>query len=487
MNLRRLTLRSLTVLAALLLLLQSAAIHAADKPNFLHIVVDELGYYELSCMGHPKIQTPNIDRLAHEGTRFTQGLAGSVVCAPTRCCLMTGKHSGHTSVRSNGGGTPLRADEATIASALKQTGYATGGFGKWGCGGRDSTGVPEKHGFDVFLGYYDQVHAHSYYPAYIVRNSEEFVLTGNRGGRSGQTYSHYVIVDEAKKFIRANQDRPFYCYMPVTPPHGMFDIPESDPSWKLYQDRPWSKDAKSYAAMINMVDRHVGEVLALLKELGLDEKTMVLLTGDNGGLDYFPDAEHSRGFHAPNVNPRTGVEFRGHKGNVYEGGLHVPMIARWPNRIAADRVSDHLCYFPDIFPTFAELASASAPKDLDGISIVPELLGEAAVGRKQQQHEYLYWEFLAQTAVRMGNWKAIQPAKNADWELYDLATDISEQRNVAANYADVLSKLKGYAQQAHEDVREGTFADMTRHERDRQAKWGDTPPETPAKKKGKKK
>ncbi|MBI3461555.1 MAG: arylsulfatase [Planctomycetes bacterium] len=475
-----------TFLAAVVLLWQSGVSAAAEKPNIVHIVVDELGYYELSCMGHPTIQTPNIDRLAAEGIRFTQGLAGSVVCAPTRCCLMTGKHSGHTSVRTNGGGTPLRAEEATIGSALKQAGYATGGFGKWGCGGRDSTGVPEKHGFDVFLGYYDQVHAHSYYPAYIVRNSEELALPGNRGGRTGETYSHYVIVDEAKKFIRANKDGAFYCYLPVTPPHGMFDIPESDPSWKLYQDRPWPKDAKSYAGMINMVDRHVGEVLALLQELGLEEKTLVLLTGDNGGLDYFADAEHPRGFHAPNVNPRTGVEFRGHKGNVYEGGLRVPMIARWRNRIAAGRMSDLPCYFPDVFPTFAELAGAPVPQDLDGVSIVPELLGEAA-GRKQQQHEYLYWEFMGQTAVRMGNWKAIQPAKTAEWELYDLAADVSERHNVAANYADVLAKMKNYAQQAHEDAKEGTFADTVRHERDRQAKWGDTAPEEPVKKKGKKK
>jgi arylsulfatase A-like enzyme len=295
-----------------------------------------------------------------------------------------------------------------------------------------------------------------------------------------------VIVDEAKKFIRENKDKPFFCYLPVTPPHGMFDIPESDPSWKLYQDRPWSKDAKSYAAMINMVDRHVGEVLALLKELGLDEKTVILLTGDNGGLDYFADDQHPRGFHAPNVNPRTSVEFRGHKGNIYEGGLRVPMIFRWPNRIAAGRVSDFLCYFPDVFPTFTELAGAPTPTDLDGLSIVPELLGEAATGRKQQAHEYLYWEFLAQTAVRMGTWKAIQPAKEAPWELYDLAADISEQHDLAKQQADVLAKMQGFAQQAHEEVREGEFKALVQHERDRQAKWGDTPPEEPVKNKGKK-
>lgn len=218
---------------------------------------------------------PNIDRLAAEGLRFTQGLAGSSLCAPTRCCLMTGKHSGHTSVRSNGGGTPMRAGEETIASVLKQAGYATGGFGKWGCGGRGSTGVPEQHGFDVFVGYYDQVHAHSYYPAYLIRNSEELPLPGNHGGRSGQTYSHYVIMAEAMKFIRANKDRPFYCYLPVTPPHGWFDIPDTDPAWARFKDKDWPEDAKRYAAMVNMVDRQVGELLALLKELGLDDQTLV--------------------------------------------------------------------------------------------------------------------------------------------------------------------------------------------------------------------
>jgi arylsulfatase A-like enzyme len=450
-----------------------AAVARGRRPNIVHIVSDELGYYELSCMGHPHMRTPNIDRMAAQGVRFTQALAGSSVCAPTRCCLMTGKHSGHTSVRKNDGGTPLREGEETVASVLKRAGYATGGFGKWGCGGRGSTGVPEEHGFDVFVGYYDQVHAHSYYPAYIVRNSEELSLPGNRGGRSGQTYSHYVIVDEALKFIRANKDRPFFCYLPVTPPHGMFDIPDDDPAWQLYKDEPWPEEAKRYAAMVNMVDRNVGEVFALLKELGLDENTIVFFSGDNGGNDYFRDDDHPRGFHAPNVDPKTGREFRGHKGDLYEGGLRVPMLVRWPGRIEPGRVSDSLWYFPDVLPTVAELAGASAPDDIDGVSVVPELLGEAA-GRKQEQHELLYWELSAQTAVRMGTWKAVQPAKNRDWELYDLSTDREEQNNLAAQHADVLAKMKALAEEAHEEAQEGIFHDRAIHEKDRRAKWGDT-------------
>ena len=450
---------------------------AAEKPNIIYIMSDELGYHELSLMGHPHIKTPNIDRMAREGIRFTQALAGSSVCAPTRCVLMTGKHSGHTSVRSNGGGTPLRAGEETIASMLKQNGYATGGFGKWGCGGLGSTGVPEKHGFDVFFGYYDQVHAHSYFPPYIIRNSEEVVLKGNRGGTSGPTYSHYVIVDEAMKFIRENKKKPFFCYMPITPPHGLFNIPDSDPAWKLYADKDWPEDAKRYAAMVNMVDRQVGEMFSLLRELDLDENTIVFFCGDNGGKDYFKNKDYPRGFHAPNVNPKTKVQFRGEKGNLYEGGLRIPMIVRWPGKIQPGQVSDLLWYFPDVLPTVAELTGADAPKDTDGMSIVPELLGEKTAGRKQPQHEYLYWEIGSQTAVRMGYWKAIQTRKGRKWELYNLRSDVSESKDISATHPDVLAKMKYFATQAHTPVVEGIFHDRTNHEKDRRAKWGDTRPQ----------
>lgn len=461
-----------TLIVSLLFLGFPSAAIAKDKPNIVYIMADELGYYELSCLGNPNLQTPRIDRMAREGIRFTQCLAGSAVCAPTRCCLMTGKHSGHTSVRSNGGGTPLRAGEETIASMLKAEGYATGGFGKWGCGGRGSTGVPEKHGFDVFLGYYDQVHAHSYYPPYIVRNSEEVPLKNNRGGSDGETYSHYVIFDEALKFIRENQERPFFCYLPITPPHGIFDIPDSDPAWAIYKDKPWPEQAKRFAAMVSMVDRQVGEVLDLLKELNLEDDTIVFFCGDNGGNDYFRDEQHPRGFHGANVNPKTGVEFRGTKGTLYEGGLRIPMIARWPGKIAPGRVSDLLWYFPDVLPTLAELSNATPPKDIDGLSIVPELLGEKAAGRAQPQHEFLYWELGNQTAVRMQDWKAIQPGNNRDWELYDLSQDISEQQDLANAKPEVLAKLKSLAKEAHTPVEEGKFFNREIHEKDRRAKFG---------------
>lgn len=456
---------------------------AAAKPNFVYIMADELGYFEPSYMGNPNIRTPNIDRMAAEGIRFTQGLAGSTVCAPTRCCFLTGKHSGHTSVRLNGGGTPLRAEEQTIASILKPLGYATGGFGKWGNGGRGSTGVPERHGFDLFVGYYDQVHAHSYYPPYLIRNSEELPLAGNHGNSDGKTYSHYVIFAEAMKFIRANRDRPFFAYLPFTPPHGNFDLPDTDAAWALYKDKPWPEPARRYAAMVTMLDRQVGEVLALLKELGLEDRTLVMFSGDNGANDYFASPEQPRGVHSGNKDPKSGVEFRGRKTTLYEGGLRIPVLARWPGRIAPGRVSDFLWYFPDVLPTVAELTGAQAPADIDGISILPELIGETAAGRKQAQHEYLYWEFTGQTAVRMGAWKAIQPKANAPWELYDLASDLSETKDLAQSRPDILTRLQAYAKAAHTPAVEGTFSSTDLHERDRAAKFGDKPP--PSKAKGK--
>ncbi len=443
---------------------------AAPPPNIVYIISDELGYYELSCMGHENIQTPNIDQLAAEGTRFTQFLAGSPLCAPTRGVLLTGKHSGHTSVRTNGGGTPMRLEEETIATSLKRADYATGGFGKWGCGGRGSSGVPEKHGFDVFFGYYDQVHAHTYYPPYLIRNSEEVPLKGNVGGESGETYAQYVIMDQAHEFIRANHKQPFFCYLPLTPPHGLFNIPDSDPAWALYKDKPWPEPARRYAAMVTMLDRQVAELRELLTELGVADNTLIVFTGDNGGHDYFRDKDHPRGFHGPNVHPQTGVQFRGQKGKVYEGGLRIPAIFHMPGRIAAGRVSDHLSYFPDTFPTLAELANAETPNDLDGISMLPELFGADAIGREQEQHQFLYWELGGQRAVRIENWKAVRPKKDAAWELYDLSVDISESNDLAGKQAMPLEAMIGLAKLASTPAVVGDWGDRTLHEKDRAAK-----------------
>ena len=463
-------------LASFFLLIYTLNISAAKNPNIVYIMADELAYYELSHMGNRYIKTPNIDKFAAEGIRFTSALAGAPVCAPLRCNLMTGKHAGHASIRANDGGTPLRENETTIASMLKNIGYETGGFGKWGCGGRDSTGVPEKHGFDLFYGYYDQVHAHSFYPSYLIRNSIEVELKGNKGGRSGQTYSHYQIMEAGLSFIREKKDKPFFCYFPITPPHGMYDIPKNDPSWKLYENDEWikdpsiSQDIKNYAAMVSMVDYNVAQILNLLRELNLEKDTIVFFTGDNGGQDRFRSKKSPRGFFGPNINPKTGVEFRGGKGNLFEGGLRIPYLVRWPGRINSGQVNDLIFYQPDVLPTLAELTGAKAPNDIDGISILPTLLNQG----QQEKHEMLYWEFRSQIAVRKQNWKAIQTKPNRAWELYDLNKDISETTNIAVKHPDVLAKMKSFAKASHEPVITGKYLDSNRskHERDRRAKWG---------------
>lgn len=441
----------------------SAAQAVHKKPNIVLIVLDELGYYELSCMGHPLLETPNIDRLVKEGMRFTQMLAGGPVCAPTRCCLMTGKHLGHASVRRNSGQEPLRSEDVTVADVLRKADYATGGFGKWGCGGRGTTGVPEKHGFDVFFGYYDQVHAHTFFPAYLIRNSREVPLKGNTGALyEGETFSHQLIFEEAMKFIRDNKDRPFFCYCPWTPPHGLWGLPEDEPSWQKYKGRQWDAgyqlkkdDAQRYAAMVHMIDRQIGQIVELLEEQKIGDNTIVIVSGDNGGNTYFKNETHPHGFFGPNVDPGTGKVFRGRKGLLYEGGLRVPFIVRWPGKVKAGAVNNHLGYFPDMMPTFAELAGVSCQSDIDGISIVPTLLG----GRAQENHKYLYWEFNGQTAVRCGNWKAYKP-RRGEWELYDLSEDIEEKKNIAAQYPAKLKELIRYAKEAHEPHVPGDVLDM---------------------------
>jgi len=443
----------------LLTIALTCSLQAAEKPNIVHIMLDELGYYELSCMGHPVMQTPNIDRLAAEGTRFTQFLAGASVCAPTRCSLLTGKHMGTATVRGNGGADPLLPGEETIASVLKRAGYATGGFGKWGIGARGTSGVPEKHGFDVFFGYYDQVHAHTYFPKYLIRNSKEVPQPGNTGNpKEGGTFAQYEIFKESMQFIRDHKDEPFFLYLPWTPPHGHWGIPEDEPSLALYKDKKWPSAAPLYATMVNMIDRQVGEIRSLLEELGLADNTLIFFSGDNGGSEYFKSADKPRGFFSPNVDPRTGVQFRGGKRNLYEGGLRVPAIAWWPGKIEAGRVSDHLGYFPDILPTYAELAGVDAPENINGISILPELLGKDG----QQQHKYLFWG----GAVREGNWKAVKSRKG-HWELYDLSKDISETTDVAQEHPEVIARLTAYAKEATVRAQKGEIYDQELAEKDR--------------------
>ena len=441
---------------------------APDKPNIIYMMLDEWGYFESGHMGHRDLITPNIDRFAAEGMRFTNAYAGAPVCGPTRCSLLTGLHSGHMSMRANNGFAPIRAEEPTLASMLKTQGYATGGFGKWGIGGRGTSGVPEKHGFDTFFGYYDQVHAHTFYPRYLIRNSEEVPLAGNDGLSfyEGETHAQDEIFKESIRFIRKYKDQPFFCYLPWTPPHGLWGIDEDDPSWQLFKDKPWKagqrteNDAKVYAAFMHMIDRQLGEVISTLKELALDENTIIFLCGDNGGQDYFKTKERPHGFFGPNLNPETGERFRAGKGSLYEGGLKVPFLVRWPGKIEASSVSDHLLYYPDIMPTLADLAKAKCPKT-DGLSILPTLIH----GDSQPEHDYLYWEYVGQTAIRQENWKAYR-GKKGGWELYDISKDVEEKRNIAADHPDTLKNLIALAEAAHEPIRPGEIYDRELTDKD---------------------
>lgn len=363
-------------------------------------------------------------------------------------------------MRSNNGFAPIRADEPTLATMLKAKGYATGGFGKWGIGGRGTSGVPEKHGFDEFFGYYDQVHAHTFYPQYLIRNSEEVRLPGNDGTSyyTGTTHAQKEIYRESLNFIQHNKDRPFFCYLPWTPPHGIWGIDKDDPSWQIFKDKPWSAgqrsndDAKVYAAFMHMVDRQVGGIIALLKELGIDDNTVFFLCGDNGGQAYFPTDDRPHGFFGPNLNPKTGERFRAGKGSLYEGGLKVPFLVRWPGQVKPASVSDHLLYFPDVMPTLAEIAQTKVSKT-DGLSFLPTLQGRSA---EAPANRYLYWEYNNQTAVRFGDWKLYRSPKGK-WELYDLSSDIEEKRDQADDNPEMLKRLISFAEEAHEQTRPGVI------------------------------
>jgi arylsulfatase A-like enzyme len=440
-----------------------------DKPNIIYIMLDEWGYFEWSGMGHPILQTPHIDKMASDGIRFTQFLAGGNVCAPTRSALMTGQHTGHTSVRSNGGGMALCTEDFTIARMLKNAGYVTGGFGKWGLGDVGTTGIPENHGFDTFFGYYHQVHAHTYYPRYLIHNSKKIPLEGNTGDYlTGTTFSHYLIHEAGLEFIRKNKNQAFFAYLPWTPPHGYWAMPEDDPAWQKYRHKHWDAtnqkgeyDAQMYAAMVEMADRQIGEIMTLLKELDIDNNTIVFLCGDNGGQAYFKNEKHPHGFFAPNLDPETGKRFRGGKGNFYEGGLRIPFLVRWPGKIKAGEVSDHLGYFPDIMPTLAELAGVKAPRQTDGISLAPTLLGEQYEGHTQGQHKYLYWEDPGSCAIRMNTWKAIRPDREASFELYDLSQDLEELHDLAGQYPEILEQMILYAKEAHTSPCKGEVLDAS--------------------------
>lgn len=427
------------------------------KPNIVFIMADDLGRADLGVYGQKVVPTPNLDRLAAGGMRFTNAYAGCSVCAPSRSVLMTGLHMGHTPVRSNPGGVSIRAQDVTIAQRLKALGYATGGFGKWGLGDVGTPGVPEKHGFDVFFGYYHQVHAHYYFPDYLYRNSQRVPLEGNAGfapdlkhpadgayppvdpatGKRRQ-FTHDVILKEALDFIRRHKSGPLFCYAPWTIPHGRWHVLADDPAWATVKDKPWSEDVKVVAAMNVMVDRGVGRVMELLRELDIEQSTIVIFTSDNGGARRLEGTLDCVG------------SLRGQKGTLYEGGLRVPLLARWPGQIRAGATSDLPVHFADAAPTLMEIAGAS-PQGMDGLSILPTLVGRG----EQKKHEYLYWEsahnakgVFAQ-AVRWGRWKAMRQPKRA-MELFDLAKDEGETTDVAASHPDVVKRIEGFMQEAHQ-------------------------------------
>lgn len=430
-------------------------------PNIIFILADDLGYGDLGCYGQKRIQTPNIDRLAREGLRFTDFYAGSTVCAPSRCVLMTGYHTGHCSIRGNSKQN-LRLDEVTVAEVLQSAGYATALFGKWGLGHEGSDGVPTRQGFDTFFGYLDQHHAHNYYPAFLMKDEGRFPLKnivpgdGEFGSGVATTkaeYSHDLIAERALKWVEAQKDKPFFLYLAFTTPHannearqkGM-EVPDLGP----YADKDWPEQQKAHAAMISRMDADVGRLLGKLKRLGLDDNTLVFFTSDNG--------PHAEGGNDPQFNDSNGP-LSGIKRDLTDGGIRVPFIARWPGKITAGKTSDHVGSFVDMMPTLAALTgtAGSMPKDIDGISILPTLLDQ---GNEQQQHDYLYWAFYERgggQAVRMGKWKAVQQPLSSPVRLYDVSADMGEEHDVAAANQEVIARATAAMKEAYRPSEEWKF------------------------------
>jgi len=441
-------------------LFEASSASATSKPNLIYILLDDAGYADLSCYGQKKFQTPNIDRIAKEGLKFTDHYAGCTVCAPTRCCLMTGLHTGHAVVRGNRevqpeGQASMPSDIVTIPRLLRKAGYVTGAFGKWGLGAPGSASDPAKH-FDEFFGYNCQRQAHNYYPTHLWHTREKVEL-------DGKTYSHDLIMAESLKFIRnsVENDKPFFCFLPITIPHAAMHVPEESAApfrkkFPQFEDTigkykgPLVKNpAAGFAGMMTRLDSQIGELMVLLKKLGIDGSTLVMLTSDNG--------PHKEGGHMPQFFDSNGP-LRGIKRDLYEGGIRVPLIARWPGTIAAGTESSLISAHWDVLPTLCELAGAKTPEGLDGISMVPTMTGKGP----QQPHKFLYWEFPSvggKQAVRMGKWKGVRlnPFKNpkAKLELYDLSQDLGEENNVAAEHPDVVRKLEKTLAVSH--VRSETF------------------------------
>lgn len=407
----------------------------ARKPNIIFILADDLGTNDLGCYGQTQIQTPNIDRLAKEGVRFTDCYAGSTVCAPSRCSLMTGMHMGHAEIRGNKN-HPLLPENVTVAEVLKQAGYTTGIIGKWGLGDEGTVGIPNRQGFDYWFGYLDQSKAHNYYPEYLWRNEELIEI-------KPWTYSHDLFAEESLKFVEKNYNNPFFLYLTYTIPHAFNEGKEQGmqvPSDAPYSDKDWPQNEKNFAAMITRMDKDIGRLMKRLQELGIDENTVVFFSSDNGA--------HKEGGHDPDFFDSNG-QYRGIKRDLYEGGIRTPMIVRWPGAVEAGRVSNQVWAFWDFLPTAAEIAGMGAPQEIDGISMLPAILGQP-----QQDHEFLYWEFHERgftQSVRKGEWKAVRNVRDKPVELYNLHDDPGETKNLAEQFPDRVKELQQIMQEARTD------------------------------------
>lgn len=415
--------------------LAAGAAEAAARPNIIFILADDLGYGDLGCYGQQRIKTPNLDRLAAEGIRFTQAYSGATVCAPSRCCLMTGKHGGHATVRGNKRPeVGLRPDEATLPALLKKAGYRTALSGKWGLGGPSTRSMPNQRGFDEFFGYLDQLHAHNSYPEHLWQNEEEVFLTENWFNRR-KKFAPDLFTEKALEFVKRRESRPFFLYLAYTVPHadnelGAFqgngiEVPGDEP----YSNENWPQVERNFAALVTRMDRDIGTLLAALGDGGIDRNTLIVFSSDNG--------PHREGGHDPDYFSSRGP-LRGIKRDLYEGGIRMPFLTRWTGRIRGGQVSGQVLAFWDILPSLCELAGVPRPASLDGISVLPALLGERRV-----EHPPLYWEFHERgfsQAVRFGDWKAVRNNPQKPIELYALETDIGEKNDVAAGNAPAAQK-----------------------------------------------
>lgn len=427
------------------LILTGSFVNATDKPNIIFILSDDIAMGDLGCYGQKLIKTPRLDQMAAEGTRFTQAYSGTTVCAPSRSSLMTGLHMGHCPVRSNReiqpeGQLPLPEGTFTVAQLLKQAGYHTACVGKWGMGMFDTTGSPLKRGFDHFFGYNCQRHAHSYFPTYLYYDDKRFDLEGNKDKGVGKTYAQNLIADETLSWVKQQKEEPFFLYYPVTLPHGNFEIDELG---EYANKEGWSDLQKTYAAMITRLDTDVGRLLDLLKELRIDDNTLVMFAGDNGS-SFAPDSEIGKLF-------EQAQGLRGYKRGMYEGGLRQAALARWPGKVPAGRVCAEPWAFWDFLPTCAELSGAPLPDTFkpDGFSLVSLLKGGSAPKR-----EYFYWELhegKPTQAIRFGDWKAVRNGLFAAIELYDLKTDVSESKNLAVEKPDFVTKAEALMKSARVD------------------------------------